>query len=281
MFCTCDRCIFAQVKNSIAQTHQVYFYLHRILMLLEKEVYRVNKIVKCEKLCMPCRTKDVRHFLSEGQIYLNMTNILHERNQKMSKMFAIMLKAMDIYSRLKVHLRDQVFESGWKRDEEQFDEGSSTFSEEEDDDWAFENLIPVYDDFELVNFDFEEDDLCGHIDVCFYCLAEVYHRKFLLANIESLITRIKSLWVAFTGNTSALYVMLYHTLRDYCKRVRLFLHDNRGITESKRERSSRALDNRHKYDLLERLLARVSKEQENVAKYVDMTFKEESGKSSN
>ncbi|XP_071625916.1 uncharacterized protein [Temnothorax longispinosus] len=255
-----------EAKISIVQSHRIYYLLERILTLLEMEVYRADKIIKNnkrkiiknKKRCLLYQAKDVADFLNEGQIYLDMASILHERNQNISTMFAIMLKAMDIYSKLKVHLRWSDIESeDWLTDEE-------LSSEEEDSDDNDDVLFVDGFEEEMLEFD-EQFDITK---TCLCCLSEIYYREFLLANIESLITRIKSLCVAFTGSNSALYVMLHLTLRDYCERVRLFLHGNTRLAESRRERLPRG--DCRKYDLLEQLLERVRKEQEHVARYADI-----------
>ncbi|XP_036143152.1 uncharacterized protein LOC105839973 isoform X2 [Monomorium pharaonis] len=245
----CERC---DAKNSIAQSHQVYFYLQRVLLLIEMETYRGNKIIKKKQL-FSCRAKKMKHFLSEGQIYLNMANILHERNQKMFKMFTIMLKAMDIYSKLKMHLRGKArFEDDWWTDVEMDSE-----EDDFDDDWLHGNVIPFEYDDELSDFEEELGELFEDNKVCFYCIGEVYYREFLLVNIESLFMQIKNLCVAFTRSSMALSIKLNFELKDYCKKVRLFLHNNSRNTELRQKRSSR--DDWHKYDLLEQLLARVNK----------------------
>lgn len=105
--------------------------------------------------------------------------------------------------------------------------------------------------------DFNEFDEFYETDFSEIYIGKMYYRKFLLENIEMLITQIKSVCVAFTGSCSTLYIVLYLTLTDYCERVKLFLHDDTTITESWQKRSPRSV--RHKYDLLEQLLARVSK----------------------
>ncbi|XP_071573176.1 uncharacterized protein [Temnothorax nylanderi] len=270
-----------EAKISILQSHRIYYLLERILTLLEMEVYRADKIIKNnkrkiiknKKRCLLYQAKDVAHFLNEGQIYLDMASILHERHQNISTMFAIMLKAMDIYSKLKVHLRDSVFESdeNWVTDEELSSEEEDS---DDDDDGNRRNELPVGVGFEEEMLEFDEKFDINKI--CFCCMSEIYYREFLLANIESLITRIKSLCVAFTGSNSALYVMLHLTLRDYCERVRLFLHGNTRLAESRRGRLPRG--DCRKYDLLEQLLERVRKEQEHVAKYADI---KENGKFNN
>ncbi|XP_077266689.1 uncharacterized protein LOC143899854 [Temnothorax americanus] len=271
-----------EAKISIVQSHRIYYLLERILTLLEMEVYRADKIIKNnkrkiiknKKRCLLYQAKDVAYFLNEGQIYLDMASILHERNQNISTMFAIMLKAMDIYSKLKVHLRDSNIESeDWVIDEELSSEEEDS-DDDDDDDGNRRDVLPVGVGFEEEMLEFDEQfDITK---ICLCCMSEIYYREFLLANIESLITRIKSLCVAFTGSNSALYVMLHLTLRDYCERVRLFLHGNTRLAESRRERLPRG--DRRKYDLLEQLLERVRKEQEHVARYADI---KENGKFNN
>lgn len=77
-------------------------------------------------------------------------------------------------------------------------------------------------------------------------------RNNFLISIDSLVTRIKSLCIALIKSNSTLYFMLYFTLRNYCERVRLFLHGNMKSTESRQEKSLRG--DFHKYDLLRQLL---------------------------
>lgn len=133
-------------------------------------------------------------------------------------------------------------------------------SEDDDYDNGFHiNVIP-FDYDEIIDSGEESDDLFGEdIDtICFYCAGEVYYREFLLVNIESLFTRIKSQCVSFTESSSTLYIMLYLELRDYCERAKLFLYGNMRNAKSTEERGS-SRDYCHKYVLLEKLLARVSK----------------------
>jgi len=149
-----------------------------------------------------------------------------------------------------MHLRDEEFD--WETNEELNNEEEEEEEEEEDEEEEDDlNIIRV--EFDMSDSD--ESEVIDFSKVCLHCLCQIYYREFLLANIESLITRIKSVYVTFIGSSSALYIMLYLMLRDYCKRARLFLHDYTRIVESKQERLPRG----DKYDLLEQLLAHVSK----------------------
>nr|XP_012222905.1 PREDICTED: uncharacterized protein LOC105672505 isoform X3 [Linepithema humile] len=94
----CCTCFYSIIHDMLLQLCHVYSNLQSILLPHETKPCLTEKIV--EKLYSSDRVKNLEDFLNEGKEYLNLANSLDECNQRNPTIFAIMLKALDIYSRV-------------------------------------------------------------------------------------------------------------------------------------------------------------------------------------
>ncbi|XP_067210338.1 uncharacterized protein [Linepithema humile] len=106
----CVACYCHTIEDVIKQAHEVYSNLQSILLLQKIKPCLIDKIVDGEKLYSSDRVKNLEDFLNQGKKYLNLANGLDERNQESQMIFAIMLKALDIYSRVGSRNRDTILD---------------------------------------------------------------------------------------------------------------------------------------------------------------------------
>ncbi|XP_012222904.2 uncharacterized protein [Linepithema humile] len=249
----CCTCFYSIIHDMLLQLCHVYSNLQSILLPHETKPCLTEKIV--EKLYSSDRVKNLEDFLNEGKEYLNLANSLDECNQRNPTIFAIMLKALDIYSRLKVQFQsvnyDQtitgisIFEhcDRINSDEEYYD-----YLYDSDTDYSINSDMSDNDD-PFVWF----SDYDGHINQVDF-IGQSFHYKIMLMKIELLITRIQNVYIAFIRNR-LLFALI---LMNYFKRLDLFLSNNAEILNLHKLTRSQLQDIRYKYNLLKQLTERIA-----------------------
>ncbi|KAL6445673.1 hypothetical protein ACFW04_000877 [Cataglyphis niger] len=217
----CISCDGSVAKDLINRLRKVYFYLQSILKMLKMEQFRSDEVAERIKLYLSESDMTNKDLLSKSKMYLDLTNSLYDLNRNCFTIFNIMIRTMDIYSELKMMLRDM------KLDWEKY--------------WSFMEKTDIYDDEEIISetdeddsdLEFRFDHYSVNIftvrDYYFHCKDELFQLKINSEQLELLIALIQEQFVAFNNNNLLSHFLLFHTFKDYREKTNQSLHSIKKI----------------------------------------------------
>ncbi|XP_029671455.1 uncharacterized protein LOC115240449 [Formica exsecta] len=215
----CISCDGSIAKDLVNKLRKVYSYLQSILKMLKTEQFRSDKVAERIRLYISEPDMTNKDLLSESKMYLDLTNSLNDLNKSCLTMFNTMLKTMDIYSKLKMMLRDM--KSDWE-----------TY-------WSFIEEVDIYDDEEIINSENDSDSESGFdpdmINIFtlrsyyFHCKDKLSRIEINSERLELLIALIHKQFIAVNNNNSLSHFLLYRTFKDYHERMNRFLRSIKKI----------------------------------------------------
>ncbi|KAK1125179.1 hypothetical protein K0M31_006519 [Melipona bicolor] len=227
----------------------VLFSFVKFLILGQKLPKDIDENCRTDLLRMRDRKKEsFEILLKEGKRYLFVMEEFYDDLKKMS-CDEKLLSLLDRYSRYKIQLREDM-----EKLREMYDDDITADDYDDDDDDNDDAGIEDENEMEYMEIDLEEDEDL-FLEEEFQCFCNIMYRKYTLANMEMFILRLLKVNESSVNLQLSIYSKLQICLKEYCKRVQMFLKRNKTCAKSQEGFKNKELNTTaKKFKQLQKLL---------------------------